>query len=141
MRKLLTAGVAALTVFGAMAPAAGAQARDWGRYGHSYYGGGYGSYGGYRAYGGHRSYGYPGYGYGYSYGRHHHHDDGTDEAIVAGIVGLAIGAALASSGGGQRRDRYDDGYRDDRGYGDDRCSVVTEWDPRSDSYIRRTRCW
>ena len=40
----------------------------------------------------------------YRYGRHH---DRTGTAIAAGVVGLAIGAALASSS----RDRYyDDGY-------------------------------
>ena len=40
----------------------------------------------------------------YRYGRHH---DRTGTAIAAGVVGLAIGAALASNS----RDRYyDDGY-------------------------------
>ena len=40
----------------------------------------------------------------YRYGRHH---DRTGTAIAAGVVGLALGAALASSS----RDRYyDDGY-------------------------------
>lgn len=41
-------------------------------------------------------------------------DDGTGTAIIAGIAGLAIGAAIASS---SRRDRgYDDRRYDDRGY-------------------------
>jgi hypothetical protein len=53
-----------------------------------------------------------------------HHDDGTGTAIVAGIAGLAIGAALASNG--RDRDRYyrqrgydpyyDDGYYRSHGY-------------------------
>ena len=44
------------------------------------------------------------------------HNDGTGTAIVAGIAGLAIGAALASSN--NRRDGYyeDRGYYDQRGY-------------------------
>jgi hypothetical protein len=42
--------------------------------------------------------------------RRHHRGDGTGTAIVAGIAGLAIGAAIASNG--RDRDRY---YRD-RGY-------------------------
>lgn len=49
------------------------------------------------------------------YGRGH---DNTDTAIIAGIAGLAIGAAIASSG----RDRYyyRDGYRYRNGYYYDR---------------------
>lgn len=42
--------------------------------------------------------------------RRHYRGDGTGTAIVAGIAGLAIGAAIASNG--RDRDRY---YRD-RGY-------------------------
>ena len=48
------------------------------------------------------------------------HNDGTGTAIVAGIAGLAIGAALASS---SRHDDYYDQrgyYYDDRGYDRDR---------------------
>ncbi len=45
---------------------------------------------------------------------HHRHGDGTGTAVVAGIAGLAIGAAIASNAGHHR------GYRDrfyyDRGY-------------------------
>lgn len=50
-------------------------------------------------------YGRGGYGGGYR------HDNGGT-AVVAGIAGLAIGAALASN----RNDRYRDGYYRDRGY-------------------------
>jgi|KBSSwiStaDraftv2_1062776.scaffolds.fasta_scaffold77632_2 hypothetical protein len=49
-----------------------------------------------------------------------HHRDNDDAALAAGIAGLAIGAALASSGN-HRGYYYDDGYRYrryryDRGY-------------------------
>lgn len=59
---------------------------------------------GYRDYYGPRYRGYyaPRYGYGYGYGypryRHYRYHDGND-ALVAGIAGLAIGAAIASSNG------------------------------------------
>jgi hypothetical protein len=47
------------------------------------------------------------------YGRHYdRHYDRTGPALVAGIAGLAIGAAIASNG----RDRYRDDYYRDRGY-------------------------
>ncbi|MFA6117012.1 MAG: hypothetical protein WC729_23640 [Sphingomonas sp.] len=56
--------------------------------------------------------------------RRYRHDDGTGTAIVAGIAGLAIGAAIASSS--RDRDRYyrqrgydpyyDDGYYRSHGY-------------------------
>ncbi|MDB5680112.1 hypothetical protein [Sphingomonas bacterium] len=46
------------------------------------------------------------------YRRGYRHDDGAGTAIIAGVAGLAIGAAIASS---NNRDRY---YRDDRYYND-----------------------
>lgn len=84
MRKVLTAALAALTFGGAVAATAvPAQARPHG-WGGPYYSG----YSGYR------------------YHRHHGNDAGV--AIAAGVVGLALGAALASDSG--RRSYYDDGY-------------------------------
>lgn len=45
--------------------------------------------------------------------RYRHRDrDNTGTAIAAGIAGVVIGAAIASSS----RDRYDRGYRDYHGY-------------------------
>jgi hypothetical protein len=88
MRKFLTAALAALTFGGAVAAtAAPAEARP-----HGYHGG---------YYGGHRY-----------YGRHHDNDAGV--AIAAGVVGLALGAALASDSGS--RGYYDRGYRGGYGY-------------------------
>lgn len=43
-----------------------------------------------------------------------HHDDAAGAAVVAGIAGLAIGAAIASG-----HDRYRDDYYRSRGYGYD----------------------
>jgi hypothetical protein len=116
MRKMMTAALAALTFGGAvMATALPAQARDhdgWGR-------------GGYR----------------YDYGRRHHGND-AGVAVAAGVVGLALGAALANNSGHSRS--YSSGYYSggygypgyyDQGYGyDDDAYRVCEtsrwvWDP------------
>ena len=80
MKKLLIGALAALTaVTGVMATTGPAQA----------YGGGYhGGYGG----GGYRGGGYAGHGYGYG---GWHGGGGGGAAIVAGLAGLAIGAAIA----------------------------------------------
>jgi hypothetical protein len=60
----------------------------------------------------------------------HRGHDGTGTAIVAGIAGLAIGAAIASS---SRRDRgYDDRRYDNRGYATDYNSAY--YDDRSGYY-------
>jgi hypothetical protein len=83
MRKALTAAMAAITLGGAVcATAAPAEAQ--------HYRGGYN--GGY-------------------YGGHHGHNN-NGAAVAAGVVGLALGAAIASNHGGY----YDRGYYD-RGYG------------------------
>lgn len=91
MRKTLAAGLAALTFGGAVAAAAlptAAEARPHG----GYYGGGYGGH----------------------YYRGHHDNGGA--AVVAGIAGLAIGAALASNGG--HHTYYRGGYGYAPGYYD-----------------------
>ena len=83
MRKTLAAGLAALTFGGAVAAAAiptAAEARPHG----GYYGGGYG------------------------YGGHHYRHNDNGAAIVAGIAGLAIGAAIAD--GGRSHSYYRGGY-------------------------------
>ena len=49
------------------------------------------------------------------YGHHYRGHDDTGTAIVAGIAGLAIGAAIASSNNDRRYD-YDRGYYRDHGY-------------------------
>ncbi|MEO5866356.1 MAG: hypothetical protein ABIS14_15520 [Sphingomonas sp.] len=48
--------------------------------------------------------------------RHYYRHDSTGPAIVAGVAGLAIGAALASNNGG--RDRYYRDYGYQPGYDD-----------------------
>jgi hypothetical protein len=99
MRKALAAGMAALTFGGAVAAAAlpsAAEARDW-------RGGYHGGYGGYRG------------GYGYDRGRHHG-NDAAAAAVIAGVAGLALGAALSSNNHGYyNRGYYNRGYYD-RGY-------------------------
>ena len=72
MNKLLTSGVAALTLVGSGLAAAPASARDWG------------------------------------YG---HRNDDAGYAIAGGIVGLALGAVLAS-----HHDHYSNGYYGYNGY-------------------------
>ncbi len=118
MRKFLTAAVAALSFAGAIAAtSAPAEARDHrrGSYGGGYYGG----------------------------GRYYRHHDNTGTALAAGVVGLALGAALASSNSNSRsyyddRSYYGRGYYDRSysrgGYGYRTCETSERvWDP----YIQR----
>jgi hypothetical protein len=79
MRKSLTALAAALTFGGAVAAAAApADARPYGgHYGH------------------------------YNYGHSHHRNNDAGVAIAAGVVGLALGAALAGNSG---HSYYNSGY-------------------------------
>lgn len=122
MRKLLTVGLAALTLSSGLATAGGADARPRGD--------------AYRYYDG-RDY--------------RRHRDNDSDAIAAGIVGLALGAALASGSSGRRYDRgY---YYEDRRYyappsayyGPPRyrrsCRTTSYWDPYYGGYVERRRCW
>lgn len=93
--------------------------------------------------------------------RHYRHHDSTGPAIVAGIAGLAIGAAIASSS----RDRdvyyrergydpyYDDGYYRSHGYYPNdgyyayeyrrrypHCYVERRWDPYYGGPVRVRVC-
>ena len=90
MRKSLTTAMAAITFGGAIAATAvPAEARDHGGY-----------------------YRYNGYNGGYR----HHHGNSTGTAVAAGVVGLALGAALASSN--NNRGYYSRSYAYDPYYGD-----------------------
>lgn len=102
-------------------------------------------------------------GYGRGYG-HYGRGDGAGTAIVAGIAGLAVGAAIASDRGDRyERDRYyrargydgyyDDGYYRHHGYypndgyyayryrdGYDRCYVERRYDPYDGRPVRVRVC-
>lgn len=107
MRKVLAAGMAAITFGGAMAAALPAAADEHGWHGdhHGYRG----EYGGYRGdYGDYRG----------DWDHHRRHgDNAAAAALVAGIAGLAIGAALTDgnhrtySRGYYAPGYYDYGYR------------------------------
>ena len=119
MNKLLTTGVAALTLCGSViATAAPAEAQTHGNHG-GYHGGGY--HGGYRG-----GYGYRG------------NDVGL--AVGAGIAGLALGAALNSGPHYYNRGYYDGGYYPgyyDGGYYETCVSHRTVWDPYIHRYVTR----
>lgn len=98
------------------------------------------------------------------YDRRYHRDNDHGDAVVAGIAGLAIGAALASSNRdrGYYRDRYYDRRYYNRGYYAPRyydrgyygrgyyappryayrnCRTVRVWDPYYGRTVRERRCW
>lgn len=107
---------------------------------------------------GHDGYGRRGYDRGYynrpecydRQGRNHCYDrdDDNDDAIAAGVIGLVLGAVIASAvangNNNQRRDNngyysgsQDDGYyRDDDGYYGQQCmQQVRRWDRTQDRYV------
>ena len=87
--------------------------------------------------------------------RRYHRDDGG-AALVAGIAGLAIGAALADGGRYDRRYGYDRRYYQQRGYyptdgyyyqdyqrryrGFDRCTTRWAYDPYYGRQVRVRYC-
>jgi hypothetical protein len=99
------------------------------------------------------------------YRRHYHRGNDAGVAVVAGIAGLAIGAAIASDGRRNRdrevyyRDRgydpyYDDNYYQERGYYPndgyyawryrDRyasCHIERRWDPYYRQPVRVRVCY
>jgi hypothetical protein len=97
MKKVLTAAMAAVTLGGAVAATATpAAAQHWR--------GGYG---------------------GHYYGGYHHHDN-AGPAIAAGVLGLALGAAIASNN--SHSYYYDRPYYGGYGYyGPPRVCITTRW--------------
>jgi hypothetical protein len=128
MKKLLTGALAALTLSTALVSGgAAASAGDWGRHG------GYG-------------------GYGYRGGHGHGWGGNAGSVIGAGILGLAVGAAISDHG----HDRYYDGRRaPNYDYGPppayysgasyysymDECRVAWRWDPYWRRYVEVERCY
>ena len=99
MKNSLTKALGMLTMAGALLATGPAEA--WPRYGYHGYGGGYGGW----------HHGSP-WRHGY---RWYHDDDDAGLALGAGIIGLALGAAIASD-----RSHYDDRYYEGpRSYYDD----------------------
>ena len=85
----------------------------------------------------------------YRHNYRHHHDDDAAWAIGAGIVGLGVGAAIASSNrsryygnGYYNNGYYDRGYYNDgyyrRGYA--RCAPHWVWDDYSGRWFRVRGC-
>ena len=128
MNKILTAGIAALTLVGTTAASVTPAAAQSYRYG-------YGGYGGYSGY------------------RYHHRGDTTGAAIAGGLAGLALGAAIAGNhndryyghryygggyygGGYYGGGYYSPGYYDDYGGGYAVCTGRrTIWDPYIGGYV------
>ena len=86
-------------------------------------------------------------------GRNHcydRHDDDNDDAVAAGVIGLVLGAVIASAVTSSNNSRQNDGYYSDDGYRDDRdyrggygyyepraqCTQqVRRWDRRAGRYV------
>ena len=113
MRKLVTLALAsaALVAAPSVANARGYYGYSYGpSYGYSSYGYSYPSYGyAYPSYG----YAYPSYGYSYpSYGyygspyRSYGYNNGVGAAVLGGVVGLALGAAIAGNHHHHHQHRY-----------------------------------
>ncbi len=123
MKHIIAAGLAALTMAAAIAPAAGALAQDNRQYDRSHDGD--------RRDGDRRD---------------HDRRDNNGAAVAAGIAGLAVGAALANRG--EYRDGYYYGqpqYAYDYYYGQNysgrrHCHTYRYWDHDSRGYGQRTRC-
>lgn len=78
------------------------------------------------------------------YNRHRGNGDTAAAAIVAGIAGLAIGAAIASKDDNRQRYSRGYGYNDSYGYGDsygyrNNYGTGYGYDSRSDGYYRQHR--
>jgi hypothetical protein len=77
------------------------------------------------------------------FNRGFHRGNGAGIAIGAGLLGLGVGAAIASS----NRGYYDRGYYDQGYYGDPsgydygyRCTVRRHWDPYWGRWVRVRYC-
>lgn len=71
---------------------------------------------------------------------YHHRDNDAGVAVAAGIVGLAIGAAIASSNHDRRYD-YDRRYYNDHGYYPQNGYYARDYAPRYNDYRYCTTRW
>ncbi|HWA60077.1 MAG TPA: hypothetical protein VG939_01820 [Caulobacteraceae bacterium] len=118
MHKIITGGMAALTLGASVAGVATpADAQSWHHGGGSYHGGYHGGYG----------------------GHYYHHGGGNaaGAAIAGGIVGLALGSALSSGHHYYSRPYYGGAYYGPGYYYDDDYGYATCWGRRRvwDPYI------
>ena len=78
-----------------------------------------------------------------------YHRDDAGAAVAAGIVGLAVGAALSNDGRGRYAGGYYYGppryaydyYYGPRYRGSRHCRTRSVWDPYLGAYVDQTRCW
>ena len=138
MRKIITAGMAALTLGAAMAATATpAAAQTWHNGGYSSSGGHWNGNGGGNHWNGNNGGGHWGYDNDRRY-RYRNNNNSTGAAIAGGIVGLALGAALSSNNHGYSNHGYSRPYYGDSYY-DGGYAVCTGrrevWDPYLGAYI------